>query len=154
MQALNSLVKATEGVAWTIIALAVAVVLYFAADREPPFTVLYVEPTEARAGADVTLRANVIRQTYRGCSAEYSRFLFDSSGARFDISHAITSAQTIAAIEAKTPGALVVSFRIPYTVAPGPANLQTVLNYKCNRTHNILPISVTVDMPFTVLPSP
>lgn len=150
---MNYIVHATEGVAWAILGIAALVVLYFAADRDPPFSVLRVEPAEAPAGEFVVVRASVIRQASRGCSAEFSRYLFDSAGTRFDLGHAIASADMISTMERQSPGKLAVSFRIPPPAAPGPARLRTVLEYTCNRTHRVMPIVVTSEMPLTVLPS-
>lgn len=151
---LNHIVHATEGVAWTIIVLAIVVVLYFAADRAPPFAVLHTEPAQAMPGDHIVVRATVRRDSSRNCSAEFSRYLFDSAGTRFDLGHAIASSDMIATMDRQSPGRLAVSFRIPPPAEPGPARLRTVLEYTCNRTHKIMPIVVTTEMPLTVLPSP
>lgn len=151
-RAVNHAVVATEWVARLILMLALVLVLYYAADREPPFGVTSTLPAEGRAGDYITMRAKVRRDISRGCSSEISRFVFDSSGARFDLGHATFSAETIARMSKTTPGELVVSFRIPPNAAIGGASLVTEVDYICNRVHRVFPIHTTVDMPFTVLP--
>ena len=151
-RALNHAVVATEWIARLIVALAAVVLLYYAADRVPPFGVIGSGYGEGRPGDVVTIRAQVRRDISRGCNSETSRFIFDSTGTRYDLGHASFSAETIARMERQTPGELVLSFRIPPNVAPGPATLTTVVLHRCNRVHAIWPIESTVDMPFTVLP--
>ena len=151
-QSINHVVLATENVARAIIVLAVFVVLYYAADRTSPFAVIAVEPAAARPGEYITINAKVRRDVDRNCNAEFSRYLYDSTGARYDLGHAITSAEMITALERKRPGGLSITFQVPPAAVPGGALLQTVLDYKCNRTHSLWPITVTTDMPFTVLP--
>lgn len=152
MRALNHLVAATESVARIIVIAGIALVAYYAADREPPFAVLSVEPAEARAGDYITIVANVRREVDRMCDADFSRYLYDATGARYDMGHAIASAEMIAALERRDNGRLRVSFLVPYGAAPGAASLQSVLNYKCNKIHRLWPITVTTELPFTVLP--
>lgn len=130
----------------------VFVVAYYAMDRQPPFEVLSVEPAFARPGDYVTVKAKVRRDVSRHCDASFSRFLYDSAGARFDIGHSITSADMIASLEARSPGALALSVLVPLAMAQGPANLQTVLAYNCNPVHAWIPIMVTTNIPFDVLP--
>lgn len=151
-RAVNHAVVATEWVARLILFLAGLLILYYAADRRPPLALVSSEPASAAAGEYVTLRAVVKREPERGCNAQYWRYLFDSRGARFDLGHSQTSAEAIAAMERRSPGSLVVSFVVPPAAAPGPATLQTVLLYECNRVHHWWPIPVTIDMPFSVLP--
>lgn len=151
-RAINHAVVATESIARAIILAALCLVLYYASDREPPFAVISVDPAYARAGEVVTIKAKVRRDVDRNCNAVYSRYVFDASGSRYDVGHAIVSAEMISAMDRKMPGALAISLPVPPSAAPGPALLQTVLDYKCNRTHNFFPITVTTDMPFTVLP--
>ena len=151
---LNHVVLATENIARAIIAAAVLVVAYYAADREPPFALLSVEPVAAYPGESVTIRANVLRQAERNCSAEYARYIFDAHGVRYDIGTGSASAELVSSMELQNPGLLKVSVQVPPTAAPGVAHLVTVLDYACNRTHRIAPIQVTTDMPFTVLPLP
>ena len=151
-RAINHAVIATEWLARLILLLAALLVLYYAADREPPFRLISTEPAEAQAGEYLTLRNKVHREVSRGCNTEFTRYIFDSHGTRYDMGHAQATAETIARMERKTPGELLMSLRLPPNLAPGPATLQTVLHHECNRVHNVWPIRTTVDMPFTVLP--
>jgi hypothetical protein len=148
----NQIILATEWLARCIILGGLTLVLYYAADREPPFAVISTEPAEVRAGEFVTLRSAVYRDIERGCNTEFSRFLWDSHGARFDLGTSKMSAQAIAAMDRQSPGQLVMSVHVPSAVSPGPARLQTVILYRCNRTHAWWPIESVADMPFTVLP--
>lgn len=151
-RSINHVVVATEGIARAIILAALVVVLYYAADREPPFKVLAVQPSSARPGEYISIRASVIRETWRQCNAEYSRYMFDATNTRFNLGTDLASHELIEAQERKTPGMLMLKFRLPEAVQPGPAILQTVLQYRCNRTHAFWPIDVTTEIPFTVLP--
>lgn len=135
-----------------ILLLAALLVLYYAADREPPFAVLSSSHAEAAAGDYVTIHANVRRDADRNCNAEFWRYLYDSSGKRFDLDHSQASAEAIRQMERRAPGLLSVAVRIPTAASPGPATLQTVLQYQCNRVHHWWPIEVTTDLPLTVLP--
>ncbi len=134
------------------ILLSVLMVAWFAADREPPFAVIQTYPAEARPGDWITLTADVRRDTHRNCSAEFSRFIFDATHRRYDLGSAIATADMIGEMQLRTPNRLVVSVRLPETITPGQARLLTALQYKCNRVHELWPISVTTTIPFTVLP--
>lgn len=151
-RAINHAVIATEWIARVILLCAVALVLWYAADREPPFAVTSTVPAEAAAGDNITIYARVQRDVSRNCNAEFSRYIYDSSGVRFDLGSSQASAQAIAQMERRYPGMLMISFRVPPTAASGPASLQTVLRYRCNRVHHWMPIEVTTDMPFMVSP--
>jgi hypothetical protein len=152
VRAFNHAVVATEWMARLIVLMGALLVLYYAADRAPPFRLVSSEPAEAQAGEFVTIRSVVRRDTARGCNAEFSRFIFDAAGARFDLGTAAMSADAIAKMERLTPGRLVLSFRVPNSMAPGPAVLQTVVYHQCNRVHALWPIVTTIEMPFVVLP--
>lgn len=127
-------------------------VVYYAVDRTPPFGVIASSYAAGQPGDYVTIRAVVRRDISRNCNTEINRFIFDSTGARFDMGHSSMSADTIARMERQTPGEMAVLFRIPPNLAPGPATLTTVVLHRCNRTHAWWPIESTVDMPFMVLP--
>lgn len=151
-RAVNHFVIATEWIARVILLCAAVLVLYYAADRKPPFSLVSSAHAEAQAGESITLWAAVKREPERGCNVEYWRYVYDSRGARFDLGRAEQSADAIASMERRTPGQMAPSFTVPPAAAPGPATLQTVLLYQCNRVHHWWPIPVTIDMPFTVLP--
>ena len=125
--------------------------VWFAADREPPFTVLRVWPASAAPGEEITIHVDVKRQIDRNCSARMSRSIFYSTQERTDLGTAHFSAQTIAAMERATPGRLHVNFVVPKGADPGPAALVSSLEYVCNATHRWVPIEMTTTMPFTIL---
>jgi hypothetical protein len=142
-------------VAWmpsVLLLLAFVVVIAQAADRAPPFQILSVEPAFARPGEVVIINARVWRDTSRDCSVTMSRSMFDSSMARYDYPVAKFSDQLIDAMESKTPGHLRVALVVSSQAAPGPADLVSVLAYRCNRVHAFWPIEVTTHMGFEVLP--
>lgn len=151
-RALNHAVIATEWVARVILLLAGMLVIYYAADREPPFVLHESNPAQGYAGDYVTITARVTRDTDRKCNTEFSRYVYDSRGTRFDLGRSQASAEAIASMERRSPGVLAVAFVIPPAAQPGPAIMQTVLQYKCNRVHHFWPIETTVEMPFLVLP--
>jgi hypothetical protein len=135
-----------------MILVAVVLVAVQAADREPPFAVLSVEPAQARAGEPVVITAKVKRDMSRDCSVSMSRSLFDSSGARVDYPLARFSDAAIDLMERVGPGMLRVSIVVPINASVGPANLVSVLDYRCNRVHSLWPIEVTTYLPFDVIP--
>ena len=151
-RAINHAVIATEWIARLILMLAAMLVLYYAADRDPPFRLISSAYAEGRAGEDIKISNVVHRDITRNCNTEFTRYVFDSAGARYDLGQAKASAAMIARMERITPGSLVVSLKIPATAVPGPATLQTVVYHYCNRVHALIPIETTVEMPFTVLP--
>ena len=132
-------------------ALSVAVIV-LALDREPPFVVLTVEPAYARPGQIVVIRASVQRDLTRQCSAEFTRYIFDSERTRWYLDSGQASPALIETLEVKSPGRLAVAFRVPDDAAPGVGSLEAVLDYRCNKVHYLWPIQVTTDLPFTVLP--
>jgi hypothetical protein len=135
-----------------MIFVSLGLLVLYAADREPPFEVLSVEPAEARPGDQITIYASVRRDVSRGCSAEFSRYVFDARGMRHDMGTSIASAQMIADMQRRTPGQLIVTFQVPANASPGQARLDSVLHYRCNKVHSLWPIDVTTSLPFMVLP--
>lgn len=130
---------------------ALILIVIQAADRKEPFHVLSVEPASARPGERVTIRAKVVRDTSRNCSATMARSVFDAAEVRFDYPlHKVPDA-VIDQMEKATPGQLAISIMIPHGAASGVAQLVSALEYRCNRVHAIWPIEVVTVMPFTVL---
>lgn len=155
MRLLHWLDDFMQRLAWiprVVLLAALALVLIQASDREPPFHLLSVEPAAARPGELVTITAHVRRDTARDCSASMSRSVFDSAGRRTDYPVARFSDALIDGMERKTPGLLKVSIVVPTNAAVGPAEVVSVLDYRCNRVHHFFPVEVTTVMPFEVLP--
>ena len=152
LHAIDRVAKHFLWVAQMMIAVGVIITIGYAFDRDPPFRVIRVQPAAARAGDFVTIDAEVMRESERMCSAEFSRFIYDSTLARYDIGSSVMSAEMIARLESSHPGRLRVSVKLPENIATGPAHLDTVLVYRCNAVHRIWPIDVTTALPFTVLP--
>ena len=138
--------------AHTVIILSFVIIATYAADRAPPYKVLDVEPMEVVRGQTAIFKAKVWRDPGRICSAEFSRFIFDATGARHDLGNSMATAKMIADMERRSPGRLTLSIEMPPALAPGPATMVTTLHYKCNKVHAIWPIEVTTSLPFTVLP--
>lgn len=127
-------------------------VAFLAADRRPPFEILEYYPAHAKAGEYITITARVRRDVERSCSADFTRYLFDTAGARFDLGSSETSAVMIKHMEAQHPGLLRVIVKLPEVMQPGDGALVSVLHYRCNRVHSLWPIEVTTTLPFTVDP--
>lgn len=123
-------------------------------DREPPFRVLEVEPAAARAGEVVTIRQRVVRDLSRPCSVRWSRFMWTPGMGRLDLTYEPVQVgpDFIARMEARDPGRLSVSVRIPDGAQPGQGSLVTHLDYWCKPAQRAWPITVITDVPFTVLP--
>lgn len=135
-----------------MILVAVVLVLFEASDRKPPFQLLSVEPAAARPGESVVITSRVWRDGSRDCSAHRSRSMFDAASVRYDYPVAMFSDAAIDRVERETPGLLRVAVVLPLSATPGPANVVSVTQYRCNRTHAVWPIDVTTVMPFTILP--
>lgn len=129
MHTANEIVAQTVRIAQLIIIAALCLVGYYAMDREPPFAIVSVLPAAAKPGEYITIQAVVRRDISRKCSADFSRYLYDASGARFDLGHSIASAEMIEQLERTSPNVLRISVILPETMAIGPAKLQTVLSY-------------------------
>ena len=152
LHAIDRVAKHFLWVAQMMIAVGVIITIGYAFDRNPPFRVIRVQPAAARAGDFVTIDAEVMRESERKCSAEFSRYIYDASLARFDMGSSFASAEMISRMESTHPGRLRLSVKLPENIATGPAHLDTVLVYRCNAVHRIWPIDVTTALPFTVLP--
>jgi hypothetical protein len=136
---------------WTLMA-ALLIVLVQAADRRPPFELLGTEPAAGRPGEFVTIYARVRREIPRECSVSVHRSLHDAAGKRWDFPEARFTALGIAQSESRTPGRMAPTFLIPSSASPGPAEVVTSLQYRCNKTHAIWPIELTHTLPLTILP--
>ena len=136
---------------WALLIAGILSFLVLAADRRPPFKIISFPAVSAPRGGVLSLTAEVWRDSSRDCNATYSRYLFDSSGRRFDdVIGADVSDAMIDAMEKNGPGKLSVAVNIPAKMAPGKALMETVILYQCNKAHAIWPIVVTTDIPFTV----
>ena len=158
---LTEIATQTVALAQVLIATAILVFAWGMMDREPPFTLISVSPSSARPGDLVTIKAKVKRDIERQCDAEFSRYLFALTpgpdlGApietRFVLGSSMAPHSMIAMMEKTWPGGLVISERVPETVLAGPAKITADINYVCNKGHRLWPITVHMEMPFTVLP--
>lgn len=145
----------------TLAALTGALIVVGAFDRRPPFAVLPHEPVLVQAGQWASLNVPVYRDLERKCDAVYSRFLFDSANSRTDLSTGFVPWEQIAAMDARTPGRLLVNIPVPPLAAsgvkggvqPGPGRLATDLEYTCNKGHAYLyPIKVHTDILLDIQP--
>ncbi len=140
-------------VAWVLIALSAAVVIYWAFDRSPPFVMLDYTAFNGRRGETVLVAANVDRNLERNCSVTFSRYLFDAKGVRSDLSGIqYMTASALAQMERDNPSKLLLSVKLPDNVQPGPAKLVTSLEYVCNPIQRIWPLDVLMEMNLVVLP--
>jgi hypothetical protein len=136
-----------------IIAIGVGMLTYqLAFDRQPPFKVNAVFPSQAYPGEPVTITAAVWRAVERDCAVDMDRHAYDASLQRTDYPRASFSAQDIKRMEARDPGMMRPTVVIAANAVCGPASLVTNIYYSCNQAQQwILPIHVRVELPFTVL---
>lgn len=125
---------------------------WLALDRKPPFEVLQVYPAQARPGEQVQIVARVRRDLHRGCSSDMSRYVFDGRGTRWDEPARHFSPDTISLMAAQNPDTLRVSVMVPFDAYPGQGKVVSDLEYRCNITHAVWPITTSAVMPFTILP--
>ena len=148
----DSLAKRMMWIANMTLVCAALAVAWFAMDRTPPFSMLSVIPTSARAGDWITIRGTVRRDIDRQCSADFSRFLFDSGFTRYDLGSSTATAEMISGMENRAPGIVAITLKLPENISVGDAVLVSSLEYRCNKIHRLWPIEVTTEMPFRVLP--
>ena len=137
-----------------MVVLLLAATAWLALDRAPPFAVtgLPYPPPTVRPGEEVALRATVYRDMTRECSADMERRILFSDVRRIDITPAHFTAREIALQEARSPGRMAPVISVPIWAPIGRADLITTLRYRCNVTHDLVPITVVMAMPFEVVP--
>lgn len=149
---IDELMERFKVVGWALLVVGVLSFVILAADRREPFKIISYPDVSVQRGSVLQITVDVWRDRTRDCNAEFSRYLFDSHGRRFeDVQGAIASDAMIDAMEARTPGKLPMAVNIPHDMAPGRAIVETVLSYQCNKAHAIWPIVVTTDIAFTVV---
>lgn len=130
-----------------------AQIVGWALDREPPFRSISYTATPAQAGGVMQIDRTVHRDVERHCSAEFSRYIFDSKGRRADIAGGqYMSLDQRRALERRAPGRLSEVIPIPLGLAPGPATIYTVLQYRCNPIHALWPIELLGVLEVEILP--
>lgn len=122
----------------------------WAADTRVPFQLLAYKVSSVAPGQLAVLDAVVKRDLNRKCSADFSRYFFDSNNTRFDITQGVQhmNSATIEDLDSRNPGELRFLFRVPAEAAPGKGTLVTDLTYMCNPLHLVWPIQylMKVDM--------
>ena len=150
---LDHLVELAMPVWKAVIVASLLAVGWYAADRADPFEILEAPIYQAKPGDQVILHAKVRRDADRMCHATLSRYLYaDANQVRYSLGTEFHSAAEIALLEARTPGQMAPVIRIPSNVEPGDASIVTVLLYRCNVTHSLVPITVTLRQPIKILP--
>lgn len=124
----------------------------WALDRHPPFEILNVEPATVEPGQAVYLKAQVRRDVDRNCSVQYTRHIYDGANFRHDLEGVQRmNSEAIRTMDARAPGQLNLTIRVPSNAAPGNASLVTALDYECNPLHAMWPIHVVSEMRFTIM---
>ena len=140
-------------VAWALLVASVIAAGVMAADRTPPFRLINYAATPAPRGGLAFIDAQVHRDVRRSCAVKLSRFLIDAAGTRWDmVPLSAIAADGLRAFEAASPSRLRFPVEIPRAAAVGPATLLTSLAYRCNVTHDIVPIDVVLSFWLDVLP--
>ena len=153
MSILNSTMRRWFWLPAVILMIAGAQMGAWLADREPPFVVIRTEPSIAKRGEEITLRADVRRDVHRNCSAKFARYVFDADGFRRDLEgEHVASAEFINALEKRSPGKLQVAIKLSQALPLGQSLLVTDLRYRCNPLHEVWPIVVKTEIPFEVVP--
>ena len=139
-----------------VLALFVVQIGIWAFDRAPPFRLINKNSIEAigHPGEMVNISAEVDRDTGRGCSVSFSRYVYSANGTRYDLEglQRIT-AVGLKKLEARSPNHLLLAVDLPTTFPIGKAALAVNLEYVCNPLHHIWPISVYIELPFEVMPA-
>lgn len=149
---ITSLLVRTIVVAWTTIAICLGILGTWSLDRTPPIKLLSSIDSQALPGSYIVIHAKVKRDLTRHCAVDYSRYMYDGAGVRYDLQGTTTlTEEAIQLTDKITPDALRLGFVVPQSAHPGPASLVSVLEYRCNPLHRIWPIEMVFTMPFTVL---
>lgn len=139
-------------IAWGIAsAIALAQLLSWTLDREPPFRRISATASPTRPGGTMRVDAVVWRDLTRYCSITYGRYLWDSTGFR----HVIVDGGIVSDQERrdyKKADEMHDKIVIPPGAAPGPGVLEADLNYVCNPVHFLRPIHVKTEIAVEILP--
>lgn len=136
-----------------LILLTLGQITWWIFDNRPPFIMTQYWATPVKPGGQVYFLALVKRDIARNCSVIFSRHMFDSEGARYDIvSGQQMSAVALRQMETVTPGELRLWLRVPEQMPLGTARMVTVLEYQCNPIHHLRGgINVDMTMEFEVI---
>ena len=149
---LDAAVERIAIVSWLVIIAAILSLMWFAADRSPPFEIKTSPVAAVRAGEWLKITADVRRDAHRGCDAVYSWYIFGGDDyVRYNLGTYYASARMINTMEVRNPGKLPIAILVPASIEPGPARLEMVISYRCNKVHALWPIVVTAEIPFTVV---
>lgn len=153
MNRLQTILINSGAAAWAILLAAAAAMLFLAMDREPPFVSISYVSTPAQRGGTAVINAEVRRDLRRRCSVQFSRFMVDAAGTRWEVTPLTTvTAQGLRVFDAASTDRLRVPVNVPLGAAPGRATLITPLAYRCNVMHDFFPIDVVLSYQFEVLP--
>lgn len=123
-------------------------------DRVPPFELLSYTAPPVHAGGELRIDGTVRRDVDRGCSLVGSRHMLDAKGTRYEVSGVATmTAQSLRRLDRAAPGELHLAIMTEPSMAAGPAQLVTVMQYACNPLQELIwPIDVEMAIDFEVLP--
>lgn len=128
---------------------AAGLLIYWAADRSPPMSLIADEPEgEARIGGMLTIRSEVIRHR-RDCRTKVEQMVVD--GGRYR--HVLDDLEFAA-----VPGPLGRdvyrrTVQLRSNTLPGLASFRIIVSWRCNPLHELWPIVLSSEVPFTLLPA-
>ena len=140
-------------ISWAILGFCGLVLIYWAAERKPPFEMVDYKVHNAVRGETAYVNAKVTRDLNRDCTVTFVRYLIDRDKVRHDIGG--TQYMTSAALhqmERDMPNSLNLALRLPEDLPVGPAKLVTALEYRCNPMHHLMPMDVLLEMQLDVMP--
>lgn len=119
----------------------IAPIMWWIADRDPPYTLRAGEPTPnpAQSGDDVHVLWT-IDVTRTGCAGQFQRILIDSSKIVWTFQPWRSSFANLPLGSFRTHS--LTGLMIPKGVAPGPAKIFTVTIFECNPIHKLWPVSI------------
>lgn len=132
---------------------AIAQVVYWAQDDDPPFTGGKYIATPTRAGEGMQITREVKRDLSRTCSVTYTRYLLDGAGQLHDMA----PVQRVSPLMRQTldrvsHGRRDEVIQLPKEAAAGKAQIVTDLNYSCNPWQKIFPIYIRSELIVEILP--
>ncbi len=138
-------------IAWLLIALSAAGLVWMMSDVSPPFAMVSATTNKPKPGELLRVDAVVQRQLKRQCGVTFSRHMFDSSGTRMELAgDTYMPPEALEQLEGIAPGRLRLAVPVPPHAQPGPAKLVTPLSYQCNAWHSLRPIHVLMTIDFEV----
>lgn len=145
---INRFAQSFIAVPLAFLAFCLIVSIWWAADREPPFTYAGNPVAERIGRNEITLQYDVVR--HRICPVVATRWLRNNEGYRHYLPDVRISADAVRELEQQVHGKVKLTLQIPEALIAGKWIYDVTLYYECNPVHRVWPIVVAFGVPFEV----